>query len=191
MENELVVLTGGMPVLTRPPDWVISDTHFAHANIVTYCPWRSVWANCIDEHDHRLIAEWNRVVLPTDVVLHLGDFALCQVERLTAIRLSLNGRVILVRGNHDHSAGAMRRCHMDWVGSHLTIRVGDASWFCRHDPLKFTLDEAKRYRGLLHGHCHGNGYRKEVPAGVVAKATDCSLDALRSIAPVPWSVVVR
>ncbi len=178
-------------VIDRAPDWVISDTHFGHANIVRYCQWRSTWAHSIDEHDHRIISEWNRVVAPEDLVLHLGDFALCHEERLSVYRLSLNGRIILARGNHDRSTSAMRRCHMDWVCSHAMIWIGGDSWSCRHDPAMFTLAEAMGNTGLLHGHCHGNGYAKGIPPEIVRKARDCSIDAVQSIGPVRFSDVTR
>lgn len=183
-------LEKGVVTLDAAPDWIISDTHFGHDNIIRYCRWRTTWAYSCDEHDSKLISEWNRIVGPSDVVLHLGDFALCREERLIAIRLSLRGRIILVRGNHDGASSAMRRCHMDWVGSRAVVHDNGRSWLCGHDPDLFTLADARRYAGLLHGHCHGNGYRKTTPAEVTNIARDCSLDALQSIAPVSWHSVV-
>lgn len=191
--NDIEVYDRGNGVLEclREPDWVISDTHFAHANIIRHCAWRSTWATSIDDHDHQIIAEWNRTVKASDLVLHLGDFALCQEARIAAIRLSLPGRIMLVRGNHDRSATAMRRCYFDWVCSQVVIRSRSHAWLCRHDPSGYTPLQARDHRRLLHGHSHGNGYRHDIPAAVVAQAKDCSLDALKSRAPVAWSLVAH
>jgi hypothetical protein len=49
----------------------------------------------------RLVEQISRISICKD--LHPGDFALCQEDRLTAIWLSLNGGVILIRVNHDYS----------------------------------------------------------------------------------------
>ena len=50
-----------------------SDTHFNHTNIIRFCsrPFKDV------EHmNETLIANWNRVVGPDNIVFHLGDFCL-------------------------------------------------------------------------------------------------------------------
>ena len=53
--------------------WLISDTHFDHANIIKYCnrPFKDV-----DEMNNTIWQNWNSVVDADDIVYHLGDFAL-------------------------------------------------------------------------------------------------------------------
>ena len=51
----------------------------------------------INFHDEMLVEKWNSVVSDEDTVLHLGDFAF----RNIAIAERLNGKKILLRGNHD------------------------------------------------------------------------------------------
>ena len=77
-----------------------SDTHFNHSNILTYCsrPWKTV-----EEMNEGLIKNWNEVVKPEDVVYHLGDFAMGNRKLIPDILARLNGRIVLVRGNHDFS----------------------------------------------------------------------------------------
>jgi calcineurin-like phosphoesterase family protein len=177
------------PQTVPAPKWVISDTHFGHANILEYCPWRRTWAGSVAEHDAAIIAAWRERVKPDEWVLHLGDFALGTKDTLVAARHSLPGRILLVRGNHDRSLTAMREAGFELVCSAVRIHDGDRSWFGRHNPAAFSPREAARGIRLLHGHCHGNGLPEDIHPSVRAQAFDCSLDALRSIGPVPWETV--
>lgn len=81
-------------------NFYISDTHFGHRNIIGYDqrPYFSV-----DEMDADLIARWNAVVKKNDVVYHLGDVSWLKPEQEAEIVKQLNGRKILVRGNHDYA----------------------------------------------------------------------------------------
>ena len=80
--------------------WVVSDTHFGHANIIGYCarPFGSV-----QEMDEALIAAWNAAVRPQDKIYHLGDVAMSQ-QALRRVMPRLNGHKRLVLGNHDDRA---------------------------------------------------------------------------------------
>jgi calcineurin-like phosphoesterase family protein len=170
----------------QPPDWVISDTHLGHANILNYCPWRKTWANNISEHDERIIEEWNRVVKPTDIVLHLGDFCLGPREKINYFRTKLSGRIVLVYGNHDRSRTAMLNAGFDKVEPGLQIAHNEFSVFCKHDPFSFSTNEANSNKLLLHGHCHGNPPNPNIHASILSKCMDCSMDSLGFIRPVSW-----
>ena len=76
-----------------------SDTHFWHKNIIKYCnrPFSSP-----EEMNLVLIENWNRVVSKNDTVFHLGDFAFCSPSRYKEILEQLNGKIILILGNHDY-----------------------------------------------------------------------------------------
>jgi hypothetical protein len=75
------------------------------------------------------------------------------------------------------------------VCSAVRISDGERHWIARHNPAAFNTREAETAERLLHGHCHGNGYRGDIHPAIRQKAFDCSLDALRSIAPVTWEQV--
>ena len=75
-----------------------ADTHFGHGSVIQYSqrPYRDV-----SDMDAQLIANWNAVVGPRDVVYHIGDFALCKAPQAIEIAARLNGRKYIVWGNHD------------------------------------------------------------------------------------------
>ena len=62
--------------------FIISDTHFGHKNIIKYCnrPFEDTEAM-----DKALIKNWNEMVSNKDLVIHLGDVALCGKERFRQI----------------------------------------------------------------------------------------------------------
>lgn len=76
--------------------FVTSDHHFMD--------WRHapVWLreNTADE-DERHIALWNSVVGKDDLVLYVGDFCDGRDDELDELCKRLNGRKILIKGNHD------------------------------------------------------------------------------------------
>lgn len=80
-------------------NYVISDTHFGHTNIIGYTnrPFDSV-----EEMNEALIQKWNNVVNKDDKVYHLGDFSFHgSQEQIKTLVSRLNGFIILVKGNHD------------------------------------------------------------------------------------------
>lgn len=78
--------------------WFTSDTHFGHVNIIEYC--HRPFAN-VEDMDIGLIERWNKRVGKDDLVYHLGDFALGPKAHWMAYRAMLNGRLVIVAGNHD------------------------------------------------------------------------------------------
>lgn len=75
-----------------------SDTHYNHYNIINYCnrPFESVF-----QMNETMIDRWNRVVNNEDTVYHLGDFAMGNKIFVPQIVERLQGKIILIAGNHD------------------------------------------------------------------------------------------
>jgi len=84
--------------------FVISDTHFDHDKIFRFEPIRADWLKendlevNIENHNELLIKAWNMTVKPDDIVIHLGDFSWKSPQKFVN---RLNGRKILILGNHD------------------------------------------------------------------------------------------
>lgn len=74
------------------------DYHFNHSNIIKYCnrPFQNV-----EEMNNALIRNHNSVVKKNDTVFVMGDFCLGNKDIIKHFILQLNGRKILIMGNHD------------------------------------------------------------------------------------------
>lgn len=131
--------------------WVISDTHFGHANILTFCGADGARIrpdfDSADEMDEYMVERWNSVVRPGDKVYHLGDVAM-RKEHLSIVR-RLHGQKRLVRGNHDI------------FDTRLYIEAGFkeaygvrvlAGMLLSHFPVH--PSSVGRFLGNVHGHIH-------------------------------------
>ncbi len=180
--------------------FVISDTHFGHANILDYEPVRRAWCMDIESHDREIIAAWRATVAPTDTVIHCGDFALGHKECAVAILAQLTGRIQIVLGNHDRGLIAMAAIGFFNPRKSLEFSVdGIGTVIARHAPAAFTDDECARADVLLHGHLHGHTppigalprdkrHAYPVDPWIRRKLVDASIEAL-PMAPAPMRLV--
>lgn len=86
--------------------WFISDTHFNHANILTFRhgengPLIRPGFENVEHMNETMIENWNKVVKAGDKVYHLGDVALGNIRDFHRIVSRLNGQLRLSIGNHD------------------------------------------------------------------------------------------
>jgi len=143
--------------------WLTSDTHFGHDNIRVHChrPFDSV-----EEMDETIIENWNRLIDKTDLVYHLGDFAWRGREKY--YRKALNGRIILIRGNHDrknvHNLGLFEHVH-----SLLNTKINSQAITLCHYALR-VWHRSHFNAWHLFGHSHGKlcGFGKSFDIGVDA-----------------------
>ena len=127
--------------------YVISDTHFFHENIIKYC-YRTF--KTLDEQDRILLSNWNNTVKETDMVIHLGDIAFSKnAARLIKVIKELNGRKILVQGNHD------KRSRHWYMTNGFEFACDSFVWdniIFTHRPI--SRDNIDRWRLNIHGHIH-------------------------------------
>lgn len=84
--------------------WLTSDQHFNNENIIKYESVSRPFSS-VEEMNETLIKNWNSKIKPGDEVYVLGDFIMGQgVESIPKILNRLNGKITLVRGNHDSPA---------------------------------------------------------------------------------------
>jgi calcineurin-like phosphoesterase family protein len=129
-------------------EWIISDTHFNHSNIIKLCerPFHTT-----EEMNEVIIENWNRKVGKNDLVFHLGDFAFANKETTKYFASRLNGVKHLILGNHDdsHSTKYFRECGFEFVSKYPII-IHDF-YILSHAPM--TLRQNSFYVNL-HGHTH-------------------------------------
>ena len=128
-----------------------SDTHFYHANIINFCsrPFKNV-----EVMNETLIANWNSVVGPDDIVFHLGDFCLGGSAEWTNILNRLNGKIYLIVGNHDTKN--LRQgyySHFEHIAMQMHIEVGKQKIYLNHCPF-LCYGGAYRDTWQLFGHVH-------------------------------------
>jgi calcineurin-like phosphoesterase family protein len=116
--------------------WFTSDTHFNHTNILGYGR-RTHFAD-IDAMNDALVERWNDVVAKADTVYHLGDFAMGPKSAWPEFRRRLNGRVILVSGNHDElpltKPHFITACGFDAVVPQAYVEYDGRRLWCAHFP---------------------------------------------------------
>lgn len=111
--------------------WATSDTHFNHANICAYSgrPFAS-----IGQMNEALIAYWNSVVEPNDIVIHMGDFAMGDRSLIPDILFRLNGHITMIAGNHDNKRDD--RYYMEVIREPAVLKYQDLTIELRHNPAK-------------------------------------------------------
>lgn len=138
--------------------WVAADHHFGHHNIVKFEDNNGVLIrgsvfSTLEEHDEALIARHNAIVDPDDRVYLLGD--VCITRRSVATLGRLNGRLVLVKGNHDIFKIDEYLPFVDDVRSYVVQRdqAGNKVILC-HIPIH--PDCLGRWGTNIHGHLHQN-----------------------------------
>ena len=86
--------------------WLISDTHFFHANILKFTDdegnlIRGALFSSVEEMNQCMLDNWNSVVKPGDKVYHLGDVMMGDKTEFKRFWAKLNGSKRLIVGNHD------------------------------------------------------------------------------------------
>lgn len=102
--------------------------------------------------NEEIIKRWNSIVKSDeDIAYHLGDFGWGNKEQITQLRKRLNGRIYLVKGNHDyHGVHWYYECGFERVYD-CPIIVQDF-YILTHYPIE-PIDMSGRYANI-HGHVH-------------------------------------
>ena len=122
--------------------YLVSDSHFFHDNIVKY-------ENRPVNHNELMIKNWNSLVKWDDIVYHLGDLMMGTHPELIH---QLNGRIVLVRGNHDRkSVSWYLENGITFVCDSFTLDMFGKLMIFSHKPIPNLPPE---YDLNVHGHWH-------------------------------------
>lgn len=170
-----------------------SDTHFCHTNIIKFCgrPFKDV-----EEMNEALISNWNKVVGPTDIVYHLGDFCFAGSAEWHSILSRLNGRIHLIIGNHDEKN--LRQGYeklFESIVLQARLFIEGYNVYLNHYPF-MCYPGYKPYTIQLFGHIHSSHSKFDGLDAVIAKKSlqpsqyDVGVD-WNNFTPISWREVIE
>jgi calcineurin-like phosphoesterase family protein len=140
--------------------FIIADTHFGDSNILKYE--KRPFAD-VGEMDDVLIKNWNNTVSAHDTVIVAGDFICFDTytpEAAGQLIRKLNGKKILILGNHDTPGEKFWHdlAEFESVSKHSIVFN---NWFViSHEPPTYFNDETPYF--WLYGHVHNTEIYKTV-----------------------------
>ena len=136
--------------------WVCADHHFGHANIINFkrddgTPLRPF--SSLEEHDETIIKNHNELVNPKDRVYMCGDIVIHR--RYLHLLGRLNGRLVLVKGNHDICKMKEYIPYFDDIRAYVVQKDGEGNKvILSHIPIH--PESLGRFGTNIHGHLHYN-----------------------------------
>lgn len=137
--------------------FICSDTHFCHDKEFI---WKSRGFKSVEDMNDNIIQRWNAIVAPDDIVFHLGDMMLGDLEQgLDCVR-RLNGGIAIVWGNHETEArktALMQLPNIISLGYAHVLKYGKHRLYLSHYPtLTANYDDKKFTQHVInfHGHVH-------------------------------------
>jgi len=132
--------------------FVISDTHFGHANMLKFTKEDGSLIrpgfSCVEEMDEHIVSCWNSVVSPQSHVYHLGDVWLKPSKILTR----LNGHKRLIVGNHDNvKTPEIYNGFQKILGWRMF-----PEWRCVLTHVPIIVPDRAKFDTNIHGHIHQN-----------------------------------
>lgn len=138
-----------------------SDSHLFHKRIIEYEPITRPFSS-VEEMNETIISNWNKVVKSEDEIFVLGDFIMGELKNVESTLKRLNGKITLVRGNHDTSSKLAEY-------KRLGIEVKDIAYIpykgrffiCCHFPItneefiRMVVEDNSEVV-FLYGHTHSN-----------------------------------
>ena len=163
-------------------NWLESDTHYYHPNIILYAKRPFVkdgdtemqngslrWKNKLVARQRALeMTEWqvrthNEIVHPDDTVWHLGDFTFGGTPEVIRLLRWLNGNHKFIDGNHDKPLKDFRtiidhypdiKSKVEFLGPQAEVIIEDQCVVLNHYAMR-VWNKSHRGNWHLYGHSHG------------------------------------
>ena len=140
--------------------YYIADLHLYHENLNEKMDCRGL-SSAEDMNDY-IVQKWNGKVRPGDEVILLGDVSMGTAEKTAEVLQKLNGRLFLIKGNHDHFLEHRKfdSSIFGWVEPYKEMRDNKRKVVLCHYPV---LCYNRQYRRsgdgepltyMLYGHVH-------------------------------------
>ena len=190
--------------------WFAADLHFSHTNILDFSPSRidvlglnvdkdalkrayetyrmtrskvakEFIVQTTDSMNEAMIRKWNEKVGYSDDVYILGDVSFAKEEKTKKFLDGMNGRLHLIRGNHDRGTDKLDR--WEWVRDYYEGNFEDVKTVMFHFPI---AEWNRMHHGAfhLHGHVHGKD------SGVDGRILDVAMEGIKDVV-IEWADVCR
>lgn len=131
-----------------------SDSHLFHKNVLDF---ENRPYSTTEKMTEGMINQWNEQVDDNDIIYHLGDLSLGNLEQTISALKRLKGKIILIKGNHDKSKhykkitklGLLHEYHP--VG--IELKHNKQHMWLTHYPMEIGLRPRK---WSVSGHIHSN-----------------------------------
>lgn len=158
--------------------WLSSDFHLGHNKEFLYRP-RNF--ESIEEHDNKIIENWNSIVSKEDECYILGDLILNNNEAGIEKLSRMNGRWHIVLGNHDTDTRIQlysQLPHVIEVVYATVFKYKGYHFYCSHYPTitsNLDIDKPLKNRVIsLCGHSHYKNRFEDMDKGLIYH---CELDS--------------
>ncbi|MDE7327345.1 MAG: metallophosphoesterase family protein [Lachnospiraceae bacterium] len=142
--------------------YYIADCHFFHAALNDHMDHRG-FSN-VEEMNEYMLAKWNRKIRKNDDVVILGDFSLGNAEETSSLLKRLNGRLYLIKGNHDRylKDKNMDFSRFEWIKPYEELSDNRRKVVLCHYPIICYNGQYRRNEDntpktyMLYGHVHNS-----------------------------------
>lgn len=129
-----------------------SDSHLHHKNVLSM---EDRPYNSVEEMTNGMITQWNEQVTDNDIIYHLGDLCLGNLNQTIDVLQRLKGKIILIKGNHDFSKHYKKVNEMGLLHEYhevgITLKHNKQQMWLTHYPFEIGLRPRK---WSIHGHIH-------------------------------------
>ena len=133
-------------------NYYISDLHFFHSNILKFD--NRPFDN-LEEMHTTIINNWNNRITNKDTVFVLGDFCWGKEEEWISILNQLNGKKVLIRGNHDlKNMSSSLKKHFCDIKDYKEITDEGRRVIMSHYPIIMYKGAYNKDIYMLYGHIH-------------------------------------
>jgi calcineurin-like phosphoesterase family protein len=155
ISRELLIIT----FEEKTMNYFISDTHFGHSSVMKHG--RAQRFSDVHEMNNVITSNWNDSVTDDDVVYIIGDFWYKGSVPATVFLSKLNGKKVMLRGNHDHfwiknEPEAM--IYLESVERYYYLFEEGSSYTMFHYPLLDWRGGKSGSNYMIHGHLHHSEY---------------------------------
>ena len=162
-------------------DYFTADWHLNHINILRYCDRPFETVNAMNDE---IIARINERVTNDDTLYVVGDAFMGSLQEAPGLLRRINGRKVLIKGNHDRSIAKMLDVGFDEAYKTMTYTFPDnrVAHLCHYPK---PIDLLNDYDIQIHGHLHSgervNGKRVNVAVDLWDFYPVCVSDIMKEL----------